>query len=416
MLEKKFRSIRLPVSIGCFCAAIALVSVLGQSPVAAQSLRLNKLNAKHYIVQSNLNSREARFYGRHMDAVFSEYRRRFRNANFKATETGRMNLYLFARQRDYLAFLKGYGIDASNSSGMFFISRDIRGLATFVEGRRITEVLSTLQHEGFHQFAYAYIGRELPIWVNEGIAQYFEDGVLVKNRMHLNMARPHRVLQIKATIERNQSIPFTRMLAMTNQQWSTNVRMTQRLASLQYEQAWSMVHFLVVGDGEKYQEAFGQYLSFVGNGMSSIDAFANAFGSADPEPFEKAWKRYALSQVPDDLSAAVNRMQFLARSMEWLQQNNIRLPKTMAGLRNELQKRNFYATFTLNNVEIKYQSSDESLYRYAPRGGNTTMFHMLEAEARDLLPRIYAPGLKPEPTIIWYRDADKNLMSDVVYR
>ena len=35
----------------------------------------------------------------------------------------------------------------------------------------------TVQHEGFHQFAHVVIRGDLPIWVNEGLAEYFGEAV-----------------------------------------------------------------------------------------------------------------------------------------------------------------------------------------------------------------------------------------------
>ena len=37
-----------------------------------------------------------------------------------------------------------------------------------------TGLWQVLAHEGFHQFLGYELGREIPVWLNEGMAQYFE--------------------------------------------------------------------------------------------------------------------------------------------------------------------------------------------------------------------------------------------------
>ena len=35
------------------------------------------------------------------------------------------------------------------------------------------------QHEGFHQFAWSRFAEDLPVWVNEGMAEFFGESVIV---------------------------------------------------------------------------------------------------------------------------------------------------------------------------------------------------------------------------------------------
>ena len=45
----------------------------------------------------------------------------------------------------------------------------------------------TVQHEGFHQFAHAVIGGDIPTWLNEGLAEYFGEALFTGGRV-----RPRR--------------------------------------------------------------------------------------------------------------------------------------------------------------------------------------------------------------------------------
>lgn len=390
--------------------------VAAASSAAAQSLKLTNYTHGSYAVHTNLARADADLFARHMNRIYDEYVRRFRQAQFAATAVDAMDLYLFETQADYEAYLGGRGISARNTGGMFFVTRELRGLATFVADRPVSETNATLQHEGFHQFAFAHIGPRLPIWVNEGIAQYFEDGILLGKAFHLNIANARRVLIVRDALARQQEIPFPQLLEMTDEQWAGNVRSNASRAGLQYAQSWSMVLFLIAGDGGKYQKAFNEYLKLVGQGKDSGEAFAQTFGAGAAGGFERAWRRWAADLQPDAVSAAAERMRVLGRSMLWLRQQNQPYPNSTAVLRSILQRAGYVAQYRMNETVVEYQARDDGLFEYETPGRTRRMFQMLEPEANDLPPRLVAPGLKPEPTLVWYRQRGQDLIADIAYR
>ncbi|MBV8780365.1 MAG: hypothetical protein JO353_03115 [Phycisphaerae bacterium] len=65
-----------------------------------------------------------------------------------------------------------------------------------------------------------------------------------------------------------------------------------------YDQAWSMVHFLAHGDDGKYTQAFESYMRLVGRGRPSEVAWNSIFGS-NTAAFEKQWRAW-WTNLPDD--------------------------------------------------------------------------------------------------------------------
>ena len=214
---------------------------------------LTSWRSRAYVIHTDLTREEAVEYGKHMDIIFSEYRKRFSESREK--KEADMPLYLFRHERDYLTFMSGQGFNAGNTGGMFFYRNGSSGLATFLGDRAQSEVFSILQHEGFHQFAFAYIGHDLPVWVNEGLAQYFQDGVVVHRKLRLGMGNADRIALVKHALRNNEAIDFDELLQMSHQQWIQNVNNGHK-PSLMYAQSWSVVYFLIKGDGGKYQRAF----------------------------------------------------------------------------------------------------------------------------------------------------------------
>ena len=170
----------------------------------------------HYHIHTNLSREETVPFGRHMDAVFAQYERRF--ADYTERHAGLMPLYLFRHQDEYLDFMRHHGIDATGSGGMFFVTHSIRGLATWAHGHSRSQTLRTLQHEGFHQFAWNHLGPNLPTWMNEGLAQYFEDAVILDTAWNSAWATPtasRRARPARIVVRSIMTIP-SRSLQMGN--------------------------------------------------------------------------------------------------------------------------------------------------------------------------------------------------------
>ncbi len=392
--------------IASFCVLIFL-----HLPAAAD---LTTYTSRAYTIHSDLPKPLVMVYGEHMDKVFAEYQARF--ASFRGKRTGPMPLYLFRTQDGYMSFLASRGINAANSGGMFFVRANGQGLATFVEDHPRSQVFSVLQHEGFHQFAYNYIGGDLPVWVNEGLAQYFEDGIIVRQSMKLGIANKQRIDRVRAAIEADAAIDFDRLLTISGHDWGATLNRDPREAALLYAQSWSVVYFLIHGEGGKFRGAFEKYLQSVGSGRESGRAFREAFGSNDTAPFKRRWEQFARQQQPDDITTALARMEFLSTGLAFLHGKGEAMPKDLDELKSRLRAVSFRITRTSHGMAQEMSAADDDLFRY-PRGKADPMpFKLLEAARADLPPRIHAPGLKPEPTLVWAKDDAGKLTSEVEFR
>lgn len=375
---------------------------------------LQAFSSKSYTIYTNLRREEARPFGTHMDAVFAEYSKRF--SRFGKAQHGPMPLYLFRTQDQYLIFLKMHGINGANTEGLFFVQPDIQGLATWTQGKSLSHTYAVLQHEGFHQFAFNYIGTNLPIWINEGIAQYFEDGVLVGDKMYVGFANGRRIASVQVALNKNHTIPFNKLLQMTEDQWHEMVIAGGWDAGLLYDQSWSIVFFLITADDGRYREAFENYLVLVAHGRDSSEAFRTAFGSEDTNPFRAKWEKFARSAEPDAITVALSRMEFLGQGLRYLHDHNEPSPQSLDELRDRLQRIDFQMMRTMLGVTMRYSARDDSLYRFPRAKGTENEFKLLPPEMGGMPARITAPGLRPEPTLMWQRDDQGELVQDIIYK
>lgn len=396
------------------CAILCLLTVTPQLAQAIGPDDLTQYSSRFYTIHTNLPKSQAKTYGLHMDRTFAEYSRRFHS--FRRRSRQSMPLYLLQTRSQYIALMNHFGFNASASGGMFFYSKDANGLATWVEGPSPSTTLETLQHEGFHQFAHAYIGRNLPIWVNEGLAEYFGDGLIVGKKMTLGLATQQRVTTVQRAIREATAIEFDQLLDITSEQWHQNMLDGSPRGSLQYHQSWSVAYFLIHGDRGRYRNAFEQYLKLVSTGRHSATAFRQAFRTDNTTAFRKRWEAFVLDLEPDAFTTAVARIRFLGRGLKSLHENNKNIPTTLDNLRKALVRINFRLKGNSHGREIIMSAKDDSMYAFMRPNGTQDQFELLEPEASGLLPRIVARGLRPQPTLIWSKAKNGKLESTIKYK
>ncbi|MEL7088248.1 MAG: DUF1570 domain-containing protein, partial [Planctomycetota bacterium] len=341
-----------------------------------------------------------------------------RFAVLRGNSRQKQNLYLLRNRGDYIAAMAEFGIPAEASGGMFFWGPRISGLATWVEGLTRDQVYSTLQHEGFHQFAHTKMGENLPLWVNEGLAEYFGSAIVVKNRVRMGIVDEDRIQLIRDALKTGTALGFDELLNITSNQWHHNMLTGSPKGRLQYDQSWAIVHFLVHGDNGRYQKAFENYLKLISRDRSHREAFAQSFGSNDTRLFAKRWMKFLEEVEADPYSTALKRLQFLGAGMAYLaEQDDAEVPADLAGLKQALQDRAYRVKWMTEAGERTVEASDESQYGYRGPRDVPAEFELLpRSEGSDLPPQIAASQLKPTATLVWTRDEEGNLRSTLEFK
>ncbi len=402
---------RLPRIPACGFAILLFLLLPCGAASAAESLRSFK--TQFYIIQTDLEKGEVVEFGRHMDRIFAQYQRRFQG--FRSRRGGLMSVFLFRDRDGYAEFMRRTGIAADNSGGMFFVNPSSEGLATWTGGRSRSEAFEVLQHEGFHQFAYNYFGPELPIWANEGLAQYFEDALLVGARLEVGLVDDRRLAVVKRALAEGEAVPMRELLTISSQDWGRTLQANPQRSMLLYAQSWSLVYFLVHADNGKYQKAFSTYLELISNGRDSRAAFERAFGVTDARPIERRWRAYIESLEPDPVTSAIGKLEFLGHGLLFAREEKATI-STLAQLRDFLRERRFRLQRTSHGVQAEFSATDPSMFRFTRKNGSDGEFEMLPPTGTDLPPRLRAPGLKPEPTLVWSRDAGGEVVQEVEFR
>ena len=182
---------------------------------------------------------------------------------------------------------------------------------------------------------------------------------MVGRSLVIGQTNPRVIAHIRDAIETNSHIPFRQMLTMDSKAWNANVKAGK--ARLQYEQAWSMIHFLVFGEGGRHDGEFFDYLRYLNAGFDSYTSFVRAFGSDDIEQFEEDWKRHALAQQPSAFITAMERIEFLAAGLLELSKSRV-YPQTIEELRTRLREIEFTYTLNSHNIQTELSAMDDALF------------------------------------------------------
>ena len=267
--------------------------------------RMVKYEIRYYVIHSDLDANAVREAAVRMNTMAEEYHRRTKG--FAGTIRKKLPFYLFKEPDDYAA---AGGLEGS--AGVFIVRGGkawLMAIATAGGGR----LWRVVQHEGFHQFAWFVISHNLPVWVNEGLAEYFAHGEWTGDGYVTGLIPPYRLKRVKAMIEAKKYMPFLDMVTMSSKQWNAE------LSARNYLQGWSMVHFLVHADDGKYRKTFGKYITDVSRGRDAQLAFIRRFGTntkAFRETYCRWWAALPKSPTPDGYTEATvaTLTSFLART------------------------------------------------------------------------------------------------------
>ncbi|MEA2708473.1 MAG: hypothetical protein QOF78_1074 [Phycisphaerales bacterium] len=262
-----------------------LLGLVAAAPAAKSPEGLKRYEGRYYVINTDLVGDDLREADLRMTKMAEEYKKR--TEGFSGTIGHKFPFFLFRDINDYHA---AGGMDGT--AGVFNPNTDT--LMAFAGEKTTGYTWNVIQHEGFHQFARSVIGGELPIWVNEGMAEYFGEGIFTGDGFITGYVPPKRLAHLKQQFEGRKFKSIKNMMLLDHARW--NREMSQE----NYDQAWSMVQFLAHAENGKYQGAFVRFMRAIATGQQWDAAWLNSFGSA--EGFEKQWKDYWL-KMDDDPTA-----------------------------------------------------------------------------------------------------------------
>jgi hypothetical protein len=318
--------------------------------MAANAADLRVIHTKHYEIHTDIESAFATELAHRMDVMYEEYEKRLKD--FRPPKNApALPAYLFTHEDDYLAFTEGRAV---HTGGLFVVTPERSFLAAFLNGQGRDQLRRTLQHEAFHQFAYAAISKDLPIWLNEGLAQIFEEGIWTGQNFLLGQVPPRRIRQLKADSKDHTLVDFKKFLAITPKEWSANLTADIEKGATYYNQAWAMVHFLAESGRPEYVSLLANYLKKLHNGEDPEAAFNQTFASNITE-FQDQFARWTTTLKPTPEATVLERQDTLGDFLVALDKDKKHFTD-MTQFRNTIVGHGYKLTYTRG--AIKWSTSD----------------------------------------------------------
>jgi hypothetical protein len=296
-----------------------------------------------------------------MDAMFEDYSRRLDDFA-PGREQQNLLVSLFARREDYLNYTTN---KFPNTGGVFLPAKN--ALAAFLEGQGRDALRRTLQHEAFHQFAFTAIHADLPVWINEGLAQVFEEGIWTGRGFLLGQVPPRRVRQLQADVRGGRLTSFDKFMKLGNDEWARNLAGDADRGATQYNQAWAMVHFLVYSPDarSKYRQRFLEMLKQIHAGRSPEGAFVDSF-SSNIEGFQDRFIESAESLTATPEATMIERQEVLADLLVELKNHGMTFTE-MPSFREATSAGGYRLTYTKGRINWK-TDADARVYFSNPAG------------------------------------------------
>jgi hypothetical protein len=307
--------------------------------MAAQAADLRVIHTQHYEIHTDLDAAFATELAHRMDVMYEEYEKRLKDFRPPANAPA-LPAYLFTREEDYMAFTEHR---VMHTGGVFVVEPNRSYLAAFLNGQGRDTLRRTLQHEAFHQFAHFAISHDLPIWMNEGLAQVFEEGIWTGQKFLLGQVPPRRIRQLQSDITHHTLVDFKTFLAITPEEWSANLTADAEKGATYYNQAWAMVHFLAETGHPDGVALLTNYLKQLHNGEDPQAVFQQSFRDKIPE-FQDRFADWALTLQPTPEATMLEHQDTLGDFLEALAKDGTRFTE-MAGFRN---------TVIADGIQLRY--------------------------------------------------------------
>ena len=280
--------LRTLLGIVAVTAANTLLAQDTGAPDLATFPRVGDTNSRYQVLCQN--SRQlAREVQDFMTGLLGQYEKYFQNWSSKDAA----RVVVFDNVDDFRKYAGG-GVPLVHAglAGYCHLKTDEAGnqfyeLVTY-EGPNLWRVLA---HEGFHQFIGYEIGQQIPMWLNEGMAQYFETVFTIGSQFHVGQVSRSKLLYAQALIVNKQAPPLSELIQWDRATFYAN-------ANVAYPMSWALVYYLVNSNGERFgQSEFRRYMQDLKYGQNDYRSFQRRFG-ADINRWQADFENYILHLQP----------------------------------------------------------------------------------------------------------------------
>jgi Tfp pilus assembly protein PilF len=175
---------------------------------------------------------------------------------------------------------------------------DLAGL--FMRAPDKNYILLRLDAQGAHPFATVYheythylmrdAGEWLPLWLNEGLAEFFQNTDIQEKEVRVGQASNDDILYLR----QNQLMPLTTLFRVD---YTSPYYHEEQKGSVFYAESWALTHMISISDAQKGTSRLQDYANLLVRKQDPVTAAQQAFGD--------------LNQLQRSLSTYVSQPRFM---------------------------------------------------------------------------------------------------------
>jgi len=245
--------------------------------------RVFRHRSAHYDVLSDIDQKTCAEAARILEdslRAYSVHLKRVRKDNRRFT------VYLFSGQAGFLAHCRdALGGASTRAAGVY--SPVLKQLLIWNLPDR-NAMMRTVRHEGFHQYLDR-IMEEPPVWLNEGLAEYYETADYVNGRWQIGKVRDDH---LETLVHGKALQPLEEFIRLPKHRF-------YRTAGPCYAQAWALIHFFRHGPA-KYRPLFEKLFEALQGDDPTSTVLDRVFGEVDLDLLDTEFRLYMkrISETP----------------------------------------------------------------------------------------------------------------------
>jgi len=261
----------------CFAIAAFLIAAPAR-PLPPQGEPWIEMRTANFTLFGNAGERDTRRAGEDLERLRDALSKLSPGLTFDSPAP--TWIYVFkstASMKPYQRLHEGKPLDVDG----YFLTRP-QGNYVAVDASLRPDPTAIIYHQYFHYVARTSYG-DLPVWLHEGLAEYYSTFEATKNEAHLGLPIQEHLRWLR----KHSWIPLAQLFTLD--QTSKEVNETARRGAF-YAESWALTHYLLDGNPQRRAQ-LQEVLRLTKAGASGNEAFQKVFG-ADPTALERELHAY----------------------------------------------------------------------------------------------------------------------------
>ncbi len=260
-------------------AALGLLFVLAAAPTIQAKDNWTSVRSQNFQLVGNASEKDIRLVANRLEQFRSVFALLF--PAIKLNSPLPTTVIVFKSDRSYKPFKVN-----PNVAGYFQPGEDVNYITLTTEKASEDQPFRTIFHEYVHLLIENTMGPTVPVWFNEGLAEYYSTfDIADENRKVIlgDLVRNH-VLYLRET----KFLPLRTLLAVDHKSPYYN---EGNKMNIFYAESWMLMHYLLQGEGQKRRPQLARFVDLLRADTTIDDAFQRAF-QINLDAFEKDFKSY----------------------------------------------------------------------------------------------------------------------------